>query len=73
MFFFSFQVALVERNTAPQGIPLLNPYAVAKKSPHDLVELAAEIQKVWVFSDHFINLTVSLACQIKSFQQTLIM
>ncbi|XP_043281067.1 uncharacterized protein C1orf50 homolog isoform X2 [Venturia canescens] len=45
------KVALVERNTAPQGIPLLNPYAVAKKSAHDLVELASEIQK----ADSFIR------------------
>jgi len=38
--------SLVERNTEPQGIQLMNPYAVAKYESTDLVELAREIQKV---------------------------
>lgn len=45
----------MERNLAPQGIPLLNAYTVARKSPHDLVELAMEIQKV-----HALRLTFHL-------------
>ncbi|XP_014218741.1 uncharacterized protein C1orf50 homolog [Copidosoma floridanum] len=39
------KVSLVERNIAPQGIDLVNPKAVAKKTPSDLVQLAVEIQK----------------------------
>jgi hypothetical protein len=38
--------SLVERNTEPQGIQLMNPFAVAKCESTDLVELAREIQKV---------------------------
>ncbi|KAK2584114.1 hypothetical protein KPH14_006555 [Odynerus spinipes] len=45
------KLALVERNYMPQGIQLVNPDAVAKSSKHDLVALAAEIQK----ADNFIK------------------
>ena len=38
-------VALVERSLAPQGIPLADSKAVAKRAANDLVELAIEIQK----------------------------
>jgi hypothetical protein len=38
--------SLVERNTEPEGIQLMNPFAVAKCESTDLVELAREIQKV---------------------------
>jgi len=37
--------SLVERNTEPEGIQLMNPFAVAKCESTDLVELAREIQK----------------------------
>lgn len=37
--------ALVERNIMPQGIPLVDPDAVAKSSQQDLLALAAEIEK----------------------------
>lgn len=37
---------LVERNTEPQGIQLINPFAVAKHESTDLVDLAREIQRV---------------------------
>lgn len=36
----------MERNPAPNGIPLVSAIAVAKRAPNDLVELAMEIQKV---------------------------
>ena len=39
------KVALVERNVEPQGIPLIDPEAVAKTSRQDLVALATEIEK----------------------------
>lgn len=39
-------VRLVERNVTPQGVTLVNPKAIAKKAPNDLVVLAMEIQKV---------------------------
>jgi hypothetical protein len=37
---------LVERNTEPQGIQLINPFAMAKHESTDLVDLAREIQRV---------------------------
>ncbi|KAJ9599174.1 hypothetical protein L9F63_010351 [Diploptera punctata] len=37
-------VSLVERNTAPDGIHLVNPFVVAKHESTDLVELAQQIQ-----------------------------
>ncbi|XP_001603144.2 uncharacterized protein C1orf50 homolog [Nasonia vitripennis] len=39
------KVAIVERNVVPQGLQLVNPKAVARKAPIDLVDLAKEIQK----------------------------
>lgn len=41
-----FSAILVERNPAPLGHQLLNPYAVGKHSQSDLVTLALEIEKV---------------------------
>ena len=45
--------SLVERNTAPDGIQLVNPFAVAKHESTDLVDLAKQIQMVrkkhWIF------------------------
>ena len=38
--------SLVERNTAPEGIHLVNPFVVAKHESTDLVELAKQIQTV---------------------------
>nr|CAD7411148.1 unnamed protein product [Timema cristinae] len=38
-------MALVERNTQPQGVNLVNAFRVARSEPSDLVELAKEIQK----------------------------
>ncbi|XP_015189018.1 PREDICTED: uncharacterized protein C1orf50 homolog isoform X2 [Polistes dominula] len=38
-------LALVERNIAPQGIPLVDPNATSKSSKGDLVALAREIEK----------------------------
>ncbi|KAJ8687570.1 hypothetical protein QAD02_023364 [Eretmocerus hayati] len=49
------KVLLVERNLSPQGLALVDPKAVAKRAPNDLVELAMEIQK----ADEFIK---SSAC-----------
>lgn len=45
------KVSLVERNVVPQGLSLLDPEAVAKRSQKDLVALAMEIQK----ADNFVK------------------
>lgn len=37
---------LVERNTMPQGISLVDPGAVTKSTQQDLMALVAEIEKV---------------------------
>ncbi|GLV37776.1 uncharacterized protein CBL_06522 [Carabus blaptoides fortunei] len=54
------KVVLVERNPAPNGIPLVSAIAVAKRAPNDLVELAMEIQK----ADQFVNATACSKLQI---------
>ncbi|XP_020277899.1 uncharacterized protein C1orf50 homolog [Pseudomyrmex gracilis] len=38
------KVVLVEQNNIPQGIPLIDPTAVAKSTRYDLMALAAEIE-----------------------------
>lgn len=44
--YFLIKVTLVERNTMPQGISLIDPAAVAKSSKQDLMALVTEIKKV---------------------------
>ncbi|TRY79993.1 hypothetical protein TCAL_12104 [Tigriopus californicus] len=50
---FQETVNLVERNPCPNGVALVDPDRVGKKTQFDLVELAAEIQK----ADHFTRAT----------------
>lgn len=54
------KVVLVDRNPAPNGIPLVSAIAVAKKAPNDLVELAMEIQK----ADDFVKATTCSKLQV---------
>lgn len=55
MFIILIAVTLVERNPAPNGIPLLDSKAVAKhSSPEDLVMLAQEIQKVFFYNNYYL-------------------
>ncbi|XP_043263271.1 LOW QUALITY PROTEIN: uncharacterized protein C1orf50 homolog [Colletes gigas] len=54
------KVALVERNTEPQGIPLNNPEAVAKSTQEDLIALAMEIQK----ADSFVKVNACSKLQV---------
>lgn len=56
----SAKVRLVERNIVPQGVALVNPNAVAKKAPNDLVALAMEIQK----ADNFVKANACNKLQI---------
>lgn len=56
---FTIATNLVERNIVPQGIPLVDPTAVAKSSRQDLTALVAEIEKV-VENNHIIFVTFKL-------------
>ncbi|XP_046741858.1 uncharacterized protein C1orf50 homolog [Diprion similis] len=56
----SSKVRLVERNVTPQGVTLVNPSAIAKKAPNDLVMLALEIQK----ADNFVKANACNKLQI---------
>ena len=41
---------LVERNTSPNGLALVNPNSSGKRGAYDLVELAANIEKADQFT-----------------------
>lgn len=53
-------VNLVERNTEPCGVQLVNDKAVARRDPEDLIELAREIQT----ADGFIRATACSKLQV---------